>query len=46
VSKKTASLERLPEKECLDLYGRLGLKGPVAFRLQPHNVSSLVFLNQ
>jgi hypothetical protein len=39
-------MARRSERECLDLYQRLGLKDPVEYRLQPHNVSSLVFLNQ
>jgi hypothetical protein len=39
-------MARRSERECLDLYQRLGLKDPVEFRLQPHSVSSLVVLNQ
>jgi hypothetical protein len=39
-------MARRSERECLDLYRRLGLKDPVEFRLQPYGVSSLVFPNQ
>lgn len=40
------SMARMPEQECRDLFDRLGFRDPVEFTLTPHNVSTLVFLNQ
>ena len=39
-------MARRPEKECLELYERLGFKDPVEFRVAEYGVSKLVFLNQ
>jgi hypothetical protein len=40
------SMARRSEQECRDLFDRLGFRDPVKFELAPHNVSTLVFLDQ